>query len=135
MAELKVSDFGKVMGIQKTKAGASAKESAWLITASCCNVLLSVATAIIAGLAVGYILSHYDLNQIKAKLQKVAVESGYLHGAAEDRIMELGLTLEDVLRRQSNAGLELDRLDDALQEVEVSFEQWASANIHDPSKV
>eukprot|EP00471_Norrisiella_sphaerica_P004915 CAMPEP_0184483000 /NCGR_PEP_ID=MMETSP0113_2-20130426/4609_1 /TAXON_ID=91329 /ORGANISM="Norrisiella sphaerica, Strain BC52" /LENGTH=568 /DNA_ID=CAMNT_0026863107 /DNA_START=131 /DNA_END=1837 /DNA_ORIENTATION=+ len=136
MDDLKVSEIGKAIGISKTKHGAAAKEQAWVITTSCCNILFSIITAVVCGLTVGYVLNNYDLNSMKTKFYDLMEERGFLQDAAQDRIMEIGLTLEDVLRRESQEIEELDSMDFALQELEGNFNVWLRSQFpHEPRKV
>ncbi|GAB5368216.1 hypothetical protein AAMO2058_001299900 [Amorphochlora amoebiformis] len=108
MASLHVGDIAHSLGIKKTKVGGGDKNVAYLVDGKTLTYGMWIIAAVLGCFAIGFFLRNFEL-QIKNKNYAGALEQAdELEELALERVMEIGLTLEDFLRREA---LEEDQVD------------------------
>eukprot|EP00466_Bigelowiella_natans_P005820 jgi/Bigna1/78889/fgenesh1_pg.58_\ len=98
---LAVGDIAKSLGIKKTKVGGGDKDVAYIVDSNTMTYGLWIIAAVLMCFAIGFVMRNFEL-QIKNKNYVGALEQAdEMEELALERVMEIGLTLEDFLRREA----------------------------------
>mmetsp|Transcript_3523 Transcript_3523/g.7025 ORF Transcript_3523/g.7025 Transcript_3523/m.7025 type:complete len:632 (+) Transcript_3523:36-1931(+) len=108
MQSLAVGDIAHSLGIKKTKVGGGDKNVAYLVEGNTLTYGLWIIAAVLGCFAIGFFLRNFELSIKNRNYTSVLEEADELEEMALERVMEIGLTLEDFLRREA---LEEDLVD------------------------
>eukprot|EP00467_Chlorarachnion_reptans_P018601 CAMPEP_0114527412 /NCGR_PEP_ID=MMETSP0109-20121206/23603_1 /TAXON_ID=29199 /ORGANISM="Chlorarachnion reptans, Strain CCCM449" /LENGTH=628 /DNA_ID=CAMNT_0001709377 /DNA_START=207 /DNA_END=2093 /DNA_ORIENTATION=- len=111
MSNLAVGDIAHSLGIKKTKIGGGDKNVAYIVDSNTMTYGLWIIAAVLMCFAIGFFLRNFELSIRNKSYADTLQEADELEELALERVMEIGLTLEDFLRREALEEEQVDNLE------------------------